>query len=677
MSSTTNSPFENYNNTNLPNKFLSAKEFKERTNGGYDFYNYVFSKHGVQLNGKNHSGLFNPFCEDTIPSFSIHEHNGEYFFKDFGDESYSGDVLTFAGHYYKLDPKYELARIIDYASRDLGINLANLSNDGLYNDANKLNKKHIRLITDSKQRRFIFLHESQLNLRKPTNEDCDNIYQILCKDFSVETLNKAEVLINDSSSAYGLVFWGSEQKEYNPNNLKEYLHVEGRTDFLSLIQMKMDQNFALVSHFNIGVKISLKPGLNVFLMDADVDPEQIKGRLIYKDDVQVKFIRLGADYKDISDWLYEDKYLKPELFELIKNSAILNLEDNVKKVIGDLNNPDNPESPNNPDNLGSLNNHDIDRINSNSISTQIYKISDLMNEDLPPVKWIIEGLIPEGYCLIAGSPKSGKSWLSISLSLVASKGGRFLSQFQANKCGVLYISLEDSKKRLQDRINLILALDPSENRTVPENFFYLTDILKANKGGLEQIDKILTKHPEIKLVIIDTLKRFLSHTRSQFSLDEEYEQGALLQKLAMKHGVTIIGIVHTRKMKSTINAFDDIAGTVGMQAAPDTMMVLTRKPKCSLFVTGRDIEENEYQLEFNNGLWSCLGFVDDIETKYSSEDWDSIFKYTDEIDSNIIIEFFNQKYKIERATAFNWINKAVDKGQIIRLKKGLYKRITK
>ena len=42
---------------------------------------------------------------------------------------------------------------------------------------------------------------------------------------------------------------------------------------------------------------------------------------------------------------------------------------------------------------------------------------ELLSTPLPPVKWIIPGLLPAGLAIFAGPSKAGKSWLTLWLCL--------------------------------------------------------------------------------------------------------------------------------------------------------------------------------------------------------------------------------------------------------------------
>ena len=60
----------------------------------------------------------------------------------------------------------------------------------------------------------------------------------------------------------------------------------------------------------------------------------------------------------------------------------------------------------------------------------------LSEMDLPPIKYVIKDLLPQGLAMLNGSMKIGKSWMVIW-------------NFPTTKGTTLYLSLEDSNTRLQ------------------------------------------------------------------------------------------------------------------------------------------------------------------------------------------------------------------------------------
>lgn len=74
---------------------------------------------------------------------------------------------------------------------------------------------------------------------------------------------------------------------------------------------------------------------------------------------------------------------------------------------------------------------------------------ELLSTPLPPVKWIIPGLLPAGLALFAGPSKAGKSWLTLWLCLQIAQGNPVWNR-EIEPRTVIYFSLEDTFNRLLD-----------------------------------------------------------------------------------------------------------------------------------------------------------------------------------------------------------------------------------
>ena len=79
---------------------------------------------------------------------------------------------------------------------------------------------------------------------------------------------------------------------------------------------------------------------------------------------------------------------------------------------------------------------------------------------LPPIRFVIHELLPQGLHVLAGAPKVGKSWLSLWICLCVAQGEK-LWDFPTQKGSVLYLCLEDSYARIQNRL-LDLTDDPRD-----------------------------------------------------------------------------------------------------------------------------------------------------------------------------------------------------------------------
>ena len=76
----------------------------------------------------------------------------------------------------------------------------------------------------------------------------------------------------------------------------------------------------------------------------------------------------------------------------------------------------------------------------------------LMDARLPKRSFCVETLLPEGISMLGGAPKVGTSWMVLFLALQVAKGEP-LWNLPTKQGTVLYLALEDSQSRLQDRLN--------------------------------------------------------------------------------------------------------------------------------------------------------------------------------------------------------------------------------
>lgn len=60
---------------------------------------------------------------------------------------------------------------------------------------------------------------------------------------------------------------------------------------------------------------------------------------------------------------------------------------------------------------------------------------DLQKANLPPIRYLVEGTLPEGTSLLTAASKIGKSWMVLDLGLCSAAGERFLGH-GTHQCGV-------------------------------------------------------------------------------------------------------------------------------------------------------------------------------------------------------------------------------------------------
>lgn len=210
----------------------------------------------------------------------------------------------------------------------------------------------------------------------------------------------------------------------------------------------------------------------------------------------------------------------------------------------------------------------------------------LLEMELPPTRFIIENLLPQGLHILAGAPKTGKSWLLLQMSLKIAKGD-LLWNLQTERSTVLSLCLDDSLSRIQQRM---FELTDS----APPNIFFSTISKSLNDGLCEQIEYFISEHSDTGLVIIDTLQMVRTNSANANLYAADYKDIALLKQIADRYGIAIIVVQHLRKQHDS-DPHAMISGSTGLLGAADGSYILMREKvgdrEAKLYIKGRDVEE--------------------------------------------------------------------------------------
>lgn len=242
----------------------------------------------------------------------------------------------------------------------------------------------------------------------------------------------------------------------------------------------------------------------------------------------------------------------------------------------------------------------------------------LMGLDLPPIKWAVPGIVPEGVTILAGKPKLGKSWLALGMCISVAAGGYVLGKLKVPKAETLYLSLEGSTRGLRGRLEKMLG-----GEEPPEGLHFSTEWPRLDEGGLEALDGWLSEHPECVLVVIDTLAKVKPRASGRRNAyDEDRDAVDPLAPLVEKHSVALLLVHHLRKMAAA-DPLDEINASTGLTAGVDGTLILKRdrgRADAFLYVTGREIEEEtELALRWDDDIksWALAG--DASEYRLSQE----------------------------------------------------------
>lgn len=144
-------------------------------------------------------------------------------------------------------------------------------------------------------------------------------------------------------------------------------------------------------------------------------------------------------------------------------------------------------------------------------------------------------------------------------------------------------------------------------RTAPAGLYLCGQALPIGQGLEQQLERALEEHPGIRLVILDTLQKVRIESGNGMSYAADYRDASALKSVADRYHICLLAIHHLRKLPDE-DPFNRLSGTNGLSGAADGSLVLLRTKRqentAVLSATGRDIEDQEETLEFDDCRWN-------------------------------------------------------------------------
>ena len=497
----------------------------------------------------------------------------------------------------------------------------------------------IRLIQKSKKR-FIHKPKADLILKEPTQDDIQYILKYLGKSYSLETLKNAHIQINHRSGSYGMVF-NKGSLEYNPEALKHYLHLEGRTDYLTAIELCLYKHFGLISDYNKTSIIDVTNGDHYFICDKDVNREQIIKRINTSVNFKIKCIKLPSEYDDLSDYYNKTNCNLNDILKIIKASPG---EDFISKQKVTKKEPD--------------------------FTFEIKSAADLQKMDIKVPNYIIPDLLPEhGTLLLCGSPKAGKTSLFTYLGLTLSEGWPAFGNIPiVKKYKVLFLALEDTDSRMKRKIEAIYNSEPTKTAW-SENFIYLLEFPNMKQGGLSCLRQLIdSQNPDI--IAIDTLERFIARGGSE-SYSGDYAIATELQNFTKEFKKLFIFLHHNRKAAGN-NEVDIISGSYGISGSFDNFWIIQREAnKITLSTGGRDLIAEKYSMKYDVDFntWNIEGKHFEVA---KSEAQDQVLNALKNVNEALSIREISETTSVSYETTKTRLSRMHQTGLISKNDKGKY-----
>ena len=277
-----------------------------------------------------------------------------------------------------------------------------------------------------------------------------------------------------------------------------------------------------------------------------------------------------------------------------------------------------------------------------------YSMAELKSLEIKPVRFLISELLPDqGLTILGGKPKAGKSWLALELAKAVATGKDFAGYFPVEKTvRVLALSLEDNESSLRPRIERI--------RIPADADIIFRFEMRQGKAGMDDLADCISRiRPG--LVVIDVLQT-ISGTRSKPGVnvyESDYQTIKGLKDVASSLDVSILALHHLRKGSiDDQNPFESVSGSAGITGGCDSLWLLSRDSMAmdgSFYVTGRQMVQQSFAMEFKDCRWSCKGDKDRVfGSKIKQEIWSILNAAGEPISTKELIEMVQDQHP-ERA----------------------------
>ena len=195
-------------------------------------------------------------------------------------------------------------------------------------------------------------------------------------------------------------------------------------------------------------------------------------------------------------------------------------------------------------------------------------LNDIMDTTYEKPPDLIEGFLFNGIYILAGAPKTGKSFLMEQIAYHVSIG-KPLWGLEVRSGTVLYLALEDSLENIQERMYRMFGPEGSDKLR------FASWPCSISKGLTDRLASFLKKYEDTRLIIIDTFQRIRDTDNSSYSYSVDYQTIQTLRSFISQYRLCLILVHHTRKQPSS-QCFELISGTNGLMGACDGAYLLQK-----------------------------------------------------------------------------------------------------
>ena len=259
--------------------------------------------------------------------------------------------------------------------------------------------------------------------------------------------------------------------------------------------------------------------------------------------------------------------------------------------------------------------------------------------------------------------------MALEIAIAVATGGNCLGELQCEQGEVLFLALEDNRRRMQRRTTKLLGAHKADWPHIATYHKWP----RADQGGADALRKWMLDYPATRLIVVDVLAQFRKPSppgKQSYELD--YEAVAQLQSIAAENaGLAIIVVHHFRKSEAGDDVLDTVSGTLGTNAAADAIVILHKTAQgMSLYGRSRDVDEIDKAVEFDRETcrWRVLGERDEVQR---SEDQQAIL-YLLRKEGELRLHDIAKALDRSESTVHRQLGKLLGAGTVIQPKYGRY-----
>jgi hypothetical protein len=213
--------------------------------------------------------------------------------------------------------------------------------------------------------------------------------------------------------------------------------------------------------------------------------------------------------------------------------------------------------------------------------THILKTAADLRKEYEPVRWTVEGLVPEGGVVIdAGAPAIGKTWMNLDLAIHVARGIPWLGRFSTRPGRVLLVLEEEDPNAVVERLDMLYAASGlSIEQGDGLNCAYIIDggvrIVRSDVLDTKLKGTVLEYQPS--LIIIDPFRRV--HDLDENDSGEMSMLFKRLRELTRLNDTpaSVLMSHHVRKAGGFGGPQDRVRGSTDIAGSLDGMLVVDGK----------------------------------------------------------------------------------------------------